>query len=208
MSMIVYTYFMLIAISLAGFFSGSMLYAYKLPKRICHVDIREISEDGNPGTANVFQYCGKKCGILTGICEFGKGFFPVFAGNLLVNKNIAGIGFGLIIAAPVLGHMFSVFHGGRGGMGIAPLCGTLIAVFLKTKLLVFLVSIYAFYKFVLKFHRQQMRTICVFGTFSAAALLFEQNSVFKYTYMLLAFLVIIKAVVSMHRNCDIKVLTS
>lgn len=72
----------IIVLSVIGFFSRSLLFAQTLPKSICGVDIIASSENGNPGTANVFSICGKKCGILTAILEFAKGFFPVLAGNL------------------------------------------------------------------------------------------------------------------------------
>ena len=42
----------------AGYLSGSVLYAYLIPKQFCHVDIRTLSDDGNPGTANAFKYAG------------------------------------------------------------------------------------------------------------------------------------------------------
>ena len=41
-----------------GYLSGSLLFALWLPRWICHVDIRQVSEDKNPGTFNVFQHCG------------------------------------------------------------------------------------------------------------------------------------------------------
>ena len=35
---------------LVGYLSGSILYAYLLPKYICHIDIMKDSDDHNPGT--------------------------------------------------------------------------------------------------------------------------------------------------------------
>ena len=37
---------------IGGYLLGSILFAYVLPKLTRHIDIREMSEDGNPGTYN------------------------------------------------------------------------------------------------------------------------------------------------------------
>lgn len=34
---------------IGGYLLGSILFAYVLPKLTRHIDIREMSEDGNPG---------------------------------------------------------------------------------------------------------------------------------------------------------------
>ena len=48
---------------IGGYLLGSILFAYVLPKLTRHIDIREMSEDGNPGTYNAFRYGGVICGI-------------------------------------------------------------------------------------------------------------------------------------------------
>ena len=42
--------------SIAGYLSGSILYAYWIPKILFQKDICALSPDGNPGTANAFVY--------------------------------------------------------------------------------------------------------------------------------------------------------
>ena len=49
---------------LIGYLSGSILYAYLLPRYLKHVDVTEKSGDGNPGAANAFLYAGIPMGIL------------------------------------------------------------------------------------------------------------------------------------------------
>ena len=65
----------------AGYLSGSVLYAYLIPKQFCHVDIRTLSDDGNPGTANAFKYagffCRKQCDPLRTV----KGLSARFSGG-------------------------------------------------------------------------------------------------------------------------------
>lgn len=93
---------MIILISIIGFFSGSILYAKLIPKAICGIDIVTCSADGNPGTANVYSLCGKKCGTLTAILKFAKGFFPVLLGNILIASKDRTYTFALVIIAPVI----------------------------------------------------------------------------------------------------------
>ena len=54
--------------SIVGYLSGSILYAYWIPKILFQKDICALSPDGNPGTANAFVYgrseerrVGKEC---------------------------------------------------------------------------------------------------------------------------------------------------
>ena len=47
-----------------GYFSGSILFGYLVPKLFLNIDVRKISKDGNPGTYNAMMYGGKKIGIL------------------------------------------------------------------------------------------------------------------------------------------------
>lgn len=63
---------------IGGYLLGSILFAYVLPKLTRHIDIREMSEDGNPGTYNAFRYGGTVCGICVLLLELLKGFFPVW----------------------------------------------------------------------------------------------------------------------------------
>ncbi len=40
--------------SFFGYLSGSVLYSYLIPKYFCHVDVRTVNEDQNPGAFNAF----------------------------------------------------------------------------------------------------------------------------------------------------------
>ena len=89
---------------IGGYLLGSILFAYVLPKLTRHIDIREMSEDGNPGTYNAFWYGGMICGICVLLLELLKGFFPVW-----LCERTAGLQspwFAAVMAAPVLGRLF------------------------------------------------------------------------------------------------------
>ncbi|OUM97384.1 MAG: hypothetical protein A9Z00_09965 [Thermobacillus sp. ZCTH02-B1] len=102
---------------IAGFLSGSVMYAHLLSK-IARVDLRSVG-DGNPGAFNLWQAAGYRYGMLAVILDFMKGFVPVAAAlrtGFIHPDDPALIP---IAAAPVLGHLFSPFLRFKGGKGIA-----------------------------------------------------------------------------------------
>ena len=87
-----------------GYLSGSILFAYLIPWFMKHIDIRELSEDKNPGTFNAFVFGGIGCGITVLFLELLKGFLPVYVccKRLGIQSRI----FAGVLAAPVAGHAF------------------------------------------------------------------------------------------------------
>ena len=49
---------------LFGYLSGSVLYSYLIPKHFCHVDVRTVHEDRNPGAFNAFAAAGPRVGLI------------------------------------------------------------------------------------------------------------------------------------------------
>lgn len=83
------------------------------------VDIR-TEGSRNIGATNVARLLGKKLGILTLLADIAKGFTPLFvAGRLLPADAQQGTALALCGAATVLGHLFPVYLGFRGGKGVA-----------------------------------------------------------------------------------------
>ena len=79
-------------------------------------------------TANAFKYCGFWCGVLTLAGDLAKGFLPVH----LYLRDAAvqgGWGLPLVIAAPVVGHIFPIFNRFHGGKGIAVTFGVLLGLY-------------------------------------------------------------------------------
>lgn len=83
------------------------------------VDIRREGS-GNIGATNVGRLLGKKRGILTLLADIAKGFLPMYmAGSLLAAVPDNGMIIGLCGAATIIGHMFPVYLGFKGGKGVA-----------------------------------------------------------------------------------------
>lgn len=113
-----------------GYLSGSILSARVFARLLGKPEILEHSKDGNPGTANAFQYGGFLCGTLTLLGDLAKGFLPVYCflrlgGNFSQWPLLSTA----VLVAPVLGHAFPVFFRFRGGKGIAVTFGCLLGLF-------------------------------------------------------------------------------
>lgn len=77
----------------------------------------------NPGTTNVLRLSGKKYAALVLVADMLKGLLPVVFAQLF-RANPALLGF--VCFAAVLGHIFPVFFGFKGGKGVATAIGGLL----------------------------------------------------------------------------------
>jgi glycerol-3-phosphate acyltransferase PlsY len=107
---------------------GSIPSAVWLGKRFYKIDVREFGS-GNAGATNTFRVLGKKAGIVVLVCDILKGILSVllaFLSSYNVNSNqFVNLQLALGIAA-VVGHVFPVFAGFRGGKGVATILGIVI----------------------------------------------------------------------------------
>lgn len=87
------------------------------------VDLRRVGS-GNIGATNVLRAVGKGAAALTLLGDIGKGALAVGLGRWA--DGSAELLAGLALAA-VLGHVFPVFAGFRGGKGVATMLGVVLA---------------------------------------------------------------------------------
>lgn len=80
---------------------------------------------GNPGATNVLRVGGKKAAALTLIGDALKGFIPVLIANLI---DATPLIVGLTALGAVLGHLYPVFFGFKGGKGVATSFGSLFGI--------------------------------------------------------------------------------
>lgn len=176
--------------SLFGYLSGSILFAYWIPKVLKRIDVRELGEDGNPGTANAFLYSGVFCGGLVLLCELLKGMLPVYLSTKVL--DITNNGFSFVMAAPVIGHAYSLFHKGKGGKAIAVSFGVLLGIIPEVRPLFLLIFFYLLFSVIIvirpHLHRSVVTFLCFF--FYCYRLL-EVKSIITGCFFI-AFLVILK----------------
>jgi len=93
-------------------------------------DIRRHGS-GNIGATNVWRIAGWKAGVLVFACDIGKGILAVLTAQLW-SANISStpldtyIWFALCGLSAILGHIFPVFLGFRGGKGVNTALGVMI----------------------------------------------------------------------------------
>ncbi len=110
---------------------GSIPTALIISKKYFGIDIRDYGS-GNMGATNTFRVLGKRYGTIVMICDILKGmgavalynFLPYYLSNELQRTNFM-IGLGL---SAVVGHVFPIFAGFKGGKGVATLFGMILAV--------------------------------------------------------------------------------
>jgi len=88
---------------------------------------------GNPGATNVLRTGNKLAAVLTLIGDALKGYFAVMLARVLLGDEAltstlhSWVLCGVVIAV-FLGHLFPIFHGFKGGKGVATACGILFGI--------------------------------------------------------------------------------
>jgi glycerol-3-phosphate acyltransferase PlsY len=126
-----------ITLLIAAYLLGAIPFSLLAGKLLKGIDIREHGS-GNAGATNTFRVLGKKAGIPVLALDVLKGYLAVSLAcyslydphtEMYVNLQLS---FGV---AAVLGHVFPVYVGFRGGKGVATLLGMMIGVFPQAALL-------------------------------------------------------------------------
>ena len=114
---------------LAGYLLGSLDFGIIFTRAFTHTDIREYGS-GNAGMTNVLRSVGPLPGILTGIGDFSKGAAAIVIGHALfawggLDTYIGGYLAGM---CALVGHLFPLYFGFRGGKGVMTTAGILLIV--------------------------------------------------------------------------------
>ncbi|MFL5752519.1 MAG: glycerol-3-phosphate 1-O-acyltransferase PlsY [Bacteroidia bacterium] len=115
---------------LVAYLVGSFPTAVWIGKLFYNVDVREFGS-GNAGATNTFRVLGKKAGVPVLVLDVLKGFLAVMLAyfSRFTQGTEPFVNFQLVLGvASLLGHIFPVFAGFRGGKGVATLLGVVLAV--------------------------------------------------------------------------------
>ncbi|MBT8540454.1 glycerol-3-phosphate 1-O-acyltransferase PlsY [Polynucleobacter paneuropaeus] len=88
---------------------------------------------GNPGATNVLRTGNKLAAALTFLGDALKGYFAVMLARVLLGdesltSTLSSWVLCGVVLAVFLGHLFPIFHGFKGGKGVATACGILFGV--------------------------------------------------------------------------------
>ena len=116
---------------LAAYLLGSIPSAVWIGKIFYGIDVREYGS-GNAGATNTFRVLGTKAGIPVLIIDVLKGYVAVQLATIIGNylpgtQQFVNFKLTLGVAA-LLGHIFPIYVGFRGGKGVATLLGILSGV--------------------------------------------------------------------------------
>ena len=137
------TYYCIITMIIIAYLLGSIPSAVWIGKKYYGIDIREHGSK-NAGTTNMLRVLGRRAALPVFLLDFLKGFVAVTLTEILkydayindmwlINIKI------IAVFAAVLGHIFPIFAGFRGGKGVATLVGAITGIYPPVVLLCFAV---------------------------------------------------------------------
>jgi len=111
---------------------GSISFAVMVSKSMGLPDPYSYGS-GNPGATNVLRTGNKQAAVLTLIGDGAKGFIAVLLARLILGdasltQTLNSWALCGVVLAVFLGHLFPIFHGFRGGKGVATACGILFGI--------------------------------------------------------------------------------
>jgi glycerol-3-phosphate acyltransferase PlsY len=115
---------LVVALMVLAYLVGSIPSGLLVARALGGPDPRQQGS-GNLGTANVYRLLGRKAGALTLLGDVAKGALPV----ALARLTLAALGawqdtaVALVAAAAVIGHVFPIYLGFKGGKAVATTFG-------------------------------------------------------------------------------------
>jgi len=109
-----------------GYLSGSLPFSVWVTRLAKGVDVRNAGS-GHATTTNTIRQAGFGWGALVAVLDVAKGFIPTYLALTVGGDEIPPYIVPLTAALAVAGHCWPLFAQFRGGMGIAPFGGALLA---------------------------------------------------------------------------------
>ncbi|HEU5303688.1 MAG TPA: glycerol-3-phosphate 1-O-acyltransferase PlsY [Gemmatimonadales bacterium] len=107
----------------ASYFLGAIPTSHLVSRSFARIDLRQHGS-GNLGATNLYRVLGWRYAIPVALFDIAKGAIPVliFAPRVSSSQLFA-LGYGV---AAIVGHVFSVFVGFKGGKGVATAAGVML----------------------------------------------------------------------------------
>jgi len=149
----------LIKLIINSYLIGSIPFAYIFARKWANVDLREKGSR-NVGTTSVFQQAGVLPGVMTAVCDAGKGIVAALLGSstLAVGGGILGLVFAIV------GHNWPIWLGFHGGGGLATFIGGML-VLSEWWVILVLLAIWGLLYLVVKNHDRSACIACSVAPF-------------------------------------------
>jgi glycerol-3-phosphate acyltransferase PlsY len=109
---------------LASYFLGAIPTSHLVSRIFAKIDLRQHGS-GNLGATNLYRVLGWKYAIPVALFDIAKGAIPVLVfAPQVSDSELFALACGI---AAILGHVFSVFVGFKGGKGVATAAGVMVA---------------------------------------------------------------------------------
>jgi len=108
---------------LASYLLGAIPTSHLLSRLFAGIDLRQHGS-GNLGATNLYRVLGWKYAIPAAVIDIAKGTIPVLVfAPQVTDSQLFALACGV---AAILGHVFSVFVGFKGGKGVATAAGVML----------------------------------------------------------------------------------
>lgn len=192
--------------AIIAYLLGSISFAIPVTRLFIGKDIRKLGS-GNAGFTNVLRCVGKPAAIITFIGDFSKGICSMFIGKwifFMMVSNVSNIDETARVGAAVaglfalLGHLYPVYFGFKGGKGVLISAGIICALDFNCFLVVLVIFLIVFA--VTKTVSKGSLTVAVcypIATLLLNLLVYKNDTWLAMTLIALAFGVV---VIYMHRE--------
>jgi acyl phosphate:glycerol-3-phosphate acyltransferase len=108
---------------LASYFIGAIPTSYLVSRLFAKIDLREHGS-GNLGATNLYRVLGWRYAVPVALFDMAKGAIPVLVlAPRVSSSELFALACGI---AAIIGHVFSVFVGFKGGKGVATAAGVML----------------------------------------------------------------------------------
>lgn len=109
----------------AAYLLGSLPFAVIVTRGMGMADPRSYGS-GNPGATNVLRSGSKLAAVLTLLGDAAKGWFAIWLIHLLTPAPVSSALIAAVGFVALLGHVFPIFIGFKGGKGVATAAGVFL----------------------------------------------------------------------------------
>jgi len=158
------------AMAVGGYLLGSIPFGLVVAKCLGTVDPRTAGSR-NIGFTNVLRLSGKTAGLLTLAGDMGKGWIVAWVAAQTFDREAVVV---TIALTPIVGHLYSVFLGLRGGKGVATAMGAVTGIAPSVGVVIMLVWLIT----VAIWRYSSGAALAAFGALPVVALVFGRDWVF------------------------------